>query len=134
MSLCSDYCYMTKLSLGRHNSTHLPTPIPPDRKLMADQCLDTTKAQYGEPVSSTGVPYRTRYDSKTTLPPRPTPAWVISHRCWDLGQHTAWSADSSAGWHVLSGASVGLNCQQLLPGGWCGLELVTVFLAALLIS
>ena len=38
---------------------------------MTDQCPDTTKAQFGEPVSSTEVTYRIRYDSDNSTTKAP---------------------------------------------------------------
>ena len=70
-----------KLSLRRHKTCLLAS----DKYSTADQPMNTTKIQLGEPMNFIRVTYRSRNDS--VAPPRATPAWVAGHRSVAPGAH-----------------------------------------------
>lgn len=66
-----------------------------DREPMTDHSMDTTKAQLGKPMNSFGITYinmdegllKVAEMTQKVVSPKPTPAWGIIHKVWNL-EHT----------------------------------------------
>lgn len=63
---------------------------------MTNESTDSSRAQFGEPLSFIGITYRNmgeglftgaKKDSKTTAPLNPTPARVTPHESWKPGTY-----------------------------------------------
>lgn len=64
---------------------------------MTDQSTDTTKLQFGEPMSFIGVTSRSRNNSKIAEPQIPHPAWVTVYKSGNVENTTQPEADQQFG-------------------------------------
>lgn len=92
-----------------------------NRKTVAGHCLarDNPKIQFGDPVSSIGVTYRSRNVPKTSL----NPGWQSS-QSWEPRRTNCTACRlGNRLEHVLSRC---LSCSKPLPGSWAGIRVFVV--------